>query len=164
MCIPKLFSYHFCILLPSHEWMRFLPAILFYFKICTFRILAYANILTPIILCSPRSLTDAVWVWEELGTSCEGCRLPWSQRCLVSTVESRPPFLQGFFRSVPIRNKCSWKNDFSRSLQSHADSDSDLSRTQHASDIQRYGVLFSHWWGQHEWKPFRLNRVDLKCS
>ncbi len=121
-----LFSYHFCILLPSHEWhwgfcrqfSLFFVVVIFFLN-CTFRILAYVNILTTNIFCSPRSPSDAVWVWEELGTSCEGCRHRMSALCLScldptaasypATVEShpsRPPFLQGFFCSVPIRNKC----------------------------------------------------------
>lgn len=129
-----LFLFHFCIFC----WQ------LFYFKNCTFRILAYANILTINIFCSPRSLTDAVWVWEELGTSCEGCRLPWSHRCLLSTVEShpsRPAFLQGFFRSVPFRNKC-FIFQFIEEWFLPFPSVSVSSRTQHVSDIQRYGVYF----------------------
>ncbi len=184
-----LFSYHFCILLPSHEWhwgfcRQFsLFFVVIFFLNCTFRILAYVNILTTNIFCSPRSPSDAVWVWEELGTSCEGCRHRMSALCLScldptaasypATVEShpsRPPFLQASSVLFPLGINASSaslsKNDFSRFLQSHADSDFDLTSTQHVSDIQRYGVLFlfSGRWGQHEGKPFRLNRVDLKCT
>lgn len=147
------------------------------------RILAYANILTPTYFVAQGPSLMRCEFEKSSGrpvravdAGCQHCvcpalipplplillRLSRILRVLLSYRASSVLFPLGINASPASLSK----NDFSRFLQSHADSDFDLTSTQHVSDIQRYGVLFlfSRRWGQHEGKPFRLNRVDLKCT